>query len=236
MKEVAELQRGDLSGIGIHAWFDDTNIRRGKAMLIGPEGTPYAACPLVFDIHIPVEYPLAPPHVTIATSDGITRFHPNLYTNGKVCLSILGTFPGPSWVSTLNIESVLKSIYSLLNDNPITNEPGWERYTLADPKAKGFADFVQYRLIQHTIGEYGKLRAGGGKPDAAESLWAPFYDVINGHWHKTGLQTLRQLVLTRRSELPKQYASLPYGMEGKADWDALAIKIEALEGRALEVA
>ena len=54
------------------------------------------------------------------------RLNPNLYTNGKVCLSILNTWSGPKWSSCQNLSSVLLSIQSLLNENPIHNEPGWE--------------------------------------------------------------------------------------------------------------
>lgn len=233
MKEVAELQKGDLSGIGIHVWVNDTNVRHMKAMLIGPEETPYAHCPLVFDIHIPTDYPLVPPHVTILTSDGVTRFHPNLYTGGKVCLSILGTFPGPSWVSTMNVETILKSIYSLLTENPITNEPGWENYSLQNPSAKGFAEWVKYRLLLHTCAEYAKWKASGGRSLPDQCLWAPFSDVIETHWQRSWV-ALKRIVVTRRHETPVSYKSLPYGMAGTADWANLAAKIEALDGRPLE--
>ena len=40
-------------------------------------------------------YPFEPPKVLILTVDGRTRINPNLYANGKVCLSILGTWSGP---------------------------------------------------------------------------------------------------------------------------------------------
>ncbi|KAJ1381839.1 ubiquitin-conjugating enzyme/RWD-like protein, partial [Ochromonadaceae sp. CCMP2298] len=57
------------------------------------------------------------------------RFNPNLYNCGKVCLSLLGTWAGPSWdpsVSTLL--QVLISLQSLiLVPDPYFNEPGYER-------------------------------------------------------------------------------------------------------------
>lgn len=187
-------------------------------MLIGPEGTPYAFCPLFFDIDIPAEYPLVPPRVTIETTDNSTRLHPNLYTTGKVCLSILGTYSGPSWVSTMNIETVLKSIYSLLNDNPIVNEPGWERYTLLDPDAKDYADFVQFALARLTLEQYAALRAGGG-----HTLWNPFRESLV-HWTKTSLPALCRLIAAKAAETPRQqFVRLIYGMSNRtADWAQLA--------------
>jgi ubiquitin-protein ligase len=76
-----------------------------KALIIGPEGTPYSNGCFEFDIMLPANYPVAPPHVRlITTGGGQVRFNPNLYNCGKVCLSLLGTWSGPSWdpqVSTL---------------------------------------------------------------------------------------------------------------------------------------
>ncbi|KAH8034894.1 hypothetical protein HPB51_003181 [Rhipicephalus microplus] len=40
-----------------------------------------------------------------------------------VCLSILGTFPGPAWSPVQNIGTVLLSIQSLMNEEPYYNEP-----------------------------------------------------------------------------------------------------------------
>lgn len=33
----------------------------------------------------------------LTTGNGSVRFNPNLYNCGKVCLSLLGTWSGPSW-------------------------------------------------------------------------------------------------------------------------------------------
>jgi hypothetical protein len=60
---------------------------------------------------------------------GSKRFNPNLYQDGKVCLSLLGTWAGPGWVSgTSTLLQVLISIQSLiLVSEPYFNEPGYER-------------------------------------------------------------------------------------------------------------
>ena len=60
------------------------------------------------------------------TINNKVRFNPNLYQCGKVCLSILGTWSGPSWKPIMNIRLVLTSIRSLLGEYPIQNEPGYE--------------------------------------------------------------------------------------------------------------
>lgn len=65
----------------------------------------------------------------MTTNGGRTRFNPNIYAGGKVCLSILGTWRGErgeEWSSAQGLESVLISIQSLMSANPYENEPGFE--------------------------------------------------------------------------------------------------------------
>ena len=66
-----------------------------KIMIAGPTGTPYAGGLFEFDCFIPLEYPHKPPLMHLRTTGGgSVRFNPNLYNNGKVCLSLLGTWAG----------------------------------------------------------------------------------------------------------------------------------------------
>jgi ubiquitin-protein ligase len=45
----------------------------------------------------PNTFPEAPPVVNLRTTgNGLVRFHPNLYSDGKVCLSLLGTWHASS--------------------------------------------------------------------------------------------------------------------------------------------
>ncbi|KAJ5555867.1 hypothetical protein N7535_008298 [Penicillium sp. DV-2018c] len=115
--------------------YQENNIRDIQALIVGPPGTPYElgfyeATPCQFAIKVPSDYPASPPVVKIRTTNkGRTRFGPNLYANGKVCLSILGTWSGSrgeQWSPAQGLESVLLSIQSLLSANPYTLEPGFE--------------------------------------------------------------------------------------------------------------
>ena len=56
------------------------------------------------------------------------RFNPNLYNDGKVCLSLLGTWSGPGWdPHTSTLLQVLISIQSLIFvPDPYFNEPSYE--------------------------------------------------------------------------------------------------------------
>jgi ubiquitin-protein ligase len=67
-----------------------------RVCIVGPEGTPYSNGLFFFDIEL-YDYPHSPPKVTLLTGQGKCRLNPNLYQDGKVCLSLLGTWSGPGW-------------------------------------------------------------------------------------------------------------------------------------------
>ncbi|XP_064470606.1 ubiquitin-conjugating enzyme E2 Z-like isoform X2 [Ornithodoros turicata] len=95
----------------------------------------------------PPDYPIQPPRVRLMTTGyGSVRFNPNLYRNGKVCLSILGTWAGPAWSPAQSLASVLISIQSLMNDRPYHNEPGYEK-----EKSPGDADRYNEIIRHETI-------------------------------------------------------------------------------------
>ncbi len=111
---------------GIVAIPDAKDSTKVDAFIVGPEDTPYAGGLFVFRVAFPADYPAQAPKVKLLTTGGGTvRFNPNLYMNGKVCLSILGTWSGPGWSSSQSLASVLLSIQSLLNAHPAHNEPGF---------------------------------------------------------------------------------------------------------------
>ncbi|CAI9089401.1 OLC1v1023967C2 [Oldenlandia corymbosa var. corymbosa] len=103
-----------------------------RAVIVGPQGTPYHDGLFVFDIYFPPKYPEIPPIVHYYS--GGLRINPNLYESGKVCLSLLNTWNGEGsekWLpGNSTMLQVLVSIQALiLNATPFYNEPGYERYT-----------------------------------------------------------------------------------------------------------
>lgn len=107
----------------------ETRMDLMRAVIVGPAGTPYHDGLFVFDIHFPPTYPDTPPMVYYYS--GGLRLNPNLYDNGKVCLSLLNTWTGKGsekWVPTNStMLQVLVSIQALiLNDKPFFNEPGYD--------------------------------------------------------------------------------------------------------------
>ena len=130
---------------------DKNNIKNIKALIIGPKQTPYEYGFFFFDIIMPNDYPKTSPTVKFDTIDGIVRFNPNLYKNGKVCLSILGTWSGPGWLPSMTLSSVLLSIQSLLSEQPITNEPGYESVLVTDPNSINYNHYITYHTYRLAI-------------------------------------------------------------------------------------
>jgi len=100
-----------------------------RALVAGPPGTPYADVPFFFDVALPPEYPREPPLAHFhAQYVGNERLNPNLYVDGKVCLSLLGTWSGPTWdPQRSTLLQVLVSLQGLvLVEEPYFNEPGHE--------------------------------------------------------------------------------------------------------------
>ena len=93
----------------IHIWYDEENITKIRALIIGPEGTPYEDGFFYFTIDIPESYPFHHPSAKFETINHKIRFNPNLYEGGKVCLSIIGTWNGPKWSSVQTLKSLLLS-------------------------------------------------------------------------------------------------------------------------------
>tara|TARA_Y200000002_G_C22660971_1_gene655711 strand:- start:450 stop:1157 length:708 start_codon:yes stop_codon:yes gene_type:complete len=147
--DIKNIKRNKLEDHNIHVFVDDEDIFKMKALIIGPEDTPYENGFYFFFLEIPKDYPLNPPKVKFINLNGNVRFHPNLYKCGKVCLSILNTWHGPGWTSVQTLSSVLLSIQSVMNEHPIQNEPGWE--TEEGVKSKEFNNVVSYYNIETSI-------------------------------------------------------------------------------------
>jgi len=214
-KEIMDAQGDVMRASGIYYVHDEVDARKGSAMIIGPEGTPYAHCPLTFAFTLPSDYPFSSPSVLFLTSDGLTRFHPNLYVNGKVCLSILGTWKGPSWAAVMTISTVLLSIQSLLEPNPIVNEPGWETYTLENKRAKDYADFVAHSLISHSFRNLCRWKAGN-----LPSEWLAFEDVIEERGNEI-FDKLYGIICANAAKEEVKYESVVYNMQGTTNWKGL---------------
>ena len=148
ISDIKDLKKNNLSKEGIYYEHDESNILRGYALIIGSKDTPYEYGNFLFIFDFPEDYPHSPPTVKFSTNDGIVRFHPNLYRNGKVCLSILNTWKGEQWTGCQTIRSVLLTVASILENNALINEPG---ISINHKDVKIYDMIIKYKTLETAI-------------------------------------------------------------------------------------
>ena len=148
VKDIVDIMKQPLNNEGIYYKHSDTNMNLGYAMIIGPEDTIYEYGYYFFKFKFKNTYPYEPPEVTFHTFDGKTRFNPNLYIDGKVCISLLNTWTGEQWTSCQTIRSILITLISLLHNKPLLNEPN---ITELHSDFKRYNEIIEFRNIQIAI-------------------------------------------------------------------------------------
>lgn len=108
-KELQDLGRDPPAQCSAGPVGDD--LFHWQATIMGPPDSPYQGGVFFLTIHFPTDYPFKPPKVAFTTR----IYHPNINSNGSICLDILRS----QWSPALTISKVLLSICSLLCDpNP----------------------------------------------------------------------------------------------------------------------
>ncbi|KAI9297064.1 ubiquitin-conjugating enzyme [Neoconidiobolus thromboides FSU 785] len=118
--EYKELTVNPPEGITAGPVSED-NFFEWDALIAGPEGTPFEGGLFSATLTFPKDYPLSPPVMKFTCP----MFHPNIYPNGEVCISILhaaGDDPNmyesssERWSPVQSIEKILISVVSMLAD------------------------------------------------------------------------------------------------------------------------
>ncbi|RDY00148.1 hypothetical protein CR513_16710, partial [Mucuna pruriens] len=129
LKELKDLQKDPPTSCSAGPVAED--MFHWQASIMGPADSPYAGGVFLVSIHFPPDYPFKPPKAIfpnliltlspsiICSSDVVAFrtkvFHPNINSNGSICLDILKE----QWSPALTISKVLLSVCSLLTDpNP----------------------------------------------------------------------------------------------------------------------
>eukprot|EP00210_Caulerpa_lentillifera_P007579 g7239.t1 len=108
-KELQDLQRDPPTSCSAGPVGDD--LFNWQATIMGPADSPYAGGVFFVSITFPPDYPFKPPKVMFKTR----VYHPNVNSQGSICLDILKE----QWSPALTISKVLLSVCSLLTDpNP----------------------------------------------------------------------------------------------------------------------
>ncbi|KAF8591773.1 ubiquitin-conjugating enzyme [Ramaria rubella] len=127
-RQLQELSKNPVEGFSA-GLVDDNNLLEWEVMIIGPPDTLYEGGFLKARLSFPPEFPLLPPTMRFITP----MWHPNVYPDGGVCISILHPpeedqygyeDAGERWLPVHTVESILMSVISLLSsDTPNTDSP-----------------------------------------------------------------------------------------------------------------
>lgn len=217
LRDVKQIMKNPLTDNGIYYTHDDSDMLKGYAMIIGPKNTPYFGGFYFFQFDFPSNYPYSPPKVTFKTNDGLTRYNPNLYKSGKVCVSILNTWTGEKWSSCQNINSVLLTLCLLLNEMPLENEPGYTRTS---------KEFIPYqKSIEFSNINFAICDMIHPEQNKIPNHFAPFYPIMKEHF-LTNYDKIMEFVLSKQEqEITYEYISF-YSMKTKINYVALREKLE----------
>lgn len=150
-KEYGILRNSLPPGILVRTFENRLDLLR--ILIVGPPGTPYEYAPMVFDVHLPHNFGRRPPNVYFHSwTNGVGRVNPNLYEDGKVCLSLLGTWEGNEqteiWTPKSTLLQVFVSIQSLiLVKEPYYNEAGFEVLTASDDNAVASRNYSERAYV-----------------------------------------------------------------------------------------
>lgn len=79
---------------------------------MGPPESPYQGGVFFLTIHFPTDYPFKPPKVAFTTR----IYHPNINSNGSICLDILRS----QWSPALTISKVGRASRRVLPSRPLS--------------------------------------------------------------------------------------------------------------------
>ena len=164
LKDVKQIIKNPLIDQGIYYIHDDSDMLKGYAMIVGTSDTPYFGGFYFFELNYPSDYPHSPPKVKYCTNGNNIRFNPNLYTCGKVCVSLLNTWKGDQWTSCQSISTVLLTLCTLLCKDPLLNEPGVSK---DHRDMKSYNEIIEYSNINIAVCSIVSKKNG---------VYLPFFD------------------------------------------------------------
>jgi len=182
-KDIVDILKHPLNSNGIYYKHDESDILTGYALIIGPSDTIYNYGYYFFKVNFTKEYPYKPPVLEYLTNEDNIRFHPNLYKNGKVCLSLLNTWSGEQWTSCQTIRTILLTLVTLFHNKPLLNEPG------ITEKYKYFNDYnemIQFSNLKTAVNSVLKKRI-------LPSLVDKFKDIVLENYEKNKHDILKKL-------------------------------------------
>lgn len=195
MLELKSLQDEPVEGFRI-TLVEESDLYIWEVAIFGPPNTHYEGGYFKARIKFPIDYPYSPPSFRFLTK----MWHPNIYENGDVCISILhppvddpqsGELPSERWNPTQNVRTILLSVISLLNE-PNTFSPAnvdasvmYRKWRDSKGRDREYADIIRKQVLSTkaeaerdgvkvptTLAEY-CVRTHAAQPEEGSTL---FYD------------------------------------------------------------
>jgi ubiquitin-protein ligase len=186
-------------------------------MIVGPSETPYFGGFYFFEFNYPTDYPHSPPAVKYMTNGDGIRFNPNLYTNGKVCISLLNTWRGEQWTSCQTISTVLLNLCTLLCKDPLLNEPGVSK---SHQDFDNYTSIVEYKNIEIAI-----LRMITKNPHSFNEKFNVFFPFLKENFVKnTDAITKYLQEKAEKQTAPEKITTSMYSMNTIIDYKKLYSK------------
>jgi ubiquitin-conjugating enzyme E2 Z len=220
--------RNPLTDQGIYYIHDDTDILKGYAMIVGPSDTPYFGGFYFFELNYPNDYPHSPPIVIYCTNGNDIRFNPNLYKNGRVCISLLNTWKGDQWTSCQTISTILLTLCTLLCKDPLLNEPGVNK---EHRDVNSYTEIIEYSNLDVAVCDILKKKNGIYQP-----FFDKFYSFVKENFNKNydKLVEFAEKKLAEPNVQNKTFSTGIYAMKVIVKYDDIIVKLNTAKN-ALEV-
>ena len=215
IKDNKQLIKEPLHDQGIYYKHDEDDLLKGYAMIIGPPDTPYEHGFYLFEFHFTADYPYSPPKLTFLTQDGVTRFNPNLYRSGKVCLSLLNTWRGEQWTACQTISSILLTLVTVFNEAPLLNEPGVSK---THPDFNNYNDIIMFKnydiAIHNTIHNINE-----------NNTYKLFYEEIIENYNKNFDKIKNKFIILKKNNKKGNIHTNLYNMKVNIDYNEIYKKL-----------
>lgn len=214
IKDIKDLIKSPLDKEGVYYKHHDSNILKGYAYIQGPKDSMYSYGNYFFEFNFPVDYPHRPPTVVFLNQDGKTRFHPNMYKSGKMCLSILNTWQGEQWSGCQTIRSVLITILSIMDKEPLLHEPGISKNHYDFEK---YNSIIYYKNIDFSINIVLDQERNIGFPFSY--CCKLFSNEINEHLIQN-YEKIKKICEKKSKTKPLQVKTTLYGLNETINWNS----------------
>ena len=216
LSDIKDIIKNPLNDHGIFYKHDEENMLKGYVLIVPKEGSPYSYGYFMFILEFPNNYPYSPPKATYVTNNGKTRFHPNYYTTGKVCLSLLNTWRGEEWSSCNTISSILLHMASIFTHKALVHEPGIREDS---PHVETYDICIAYQTLKTAILD---VYSNRNNPDKYYNIPNQFNKIIEETFvlNKQNIKALLE-EKSKTYKSPKSYQCFYHHMEEHVDYKIL---------------